>query len=250
MGIISKIIMSVLLIIILSACGGERYDSQRVQQPIIVDGSTLDWNNIPLIFLEDQAMVMGFANSDSVFYAMYRFSDEILARKIHTRGVVLWFDPDDSKNKTFGIRYHRFYAGSPPEHRMGGETDNQPIIMDGKFMVVQGDMKLSTGMEYFPGLAAAAGQEKSLYAFEFAVPYKYLAADHSISGDKIGLGIEIGALTAEERSGMRKDMGDRDDEQPQRGMHGGGHRSGMWGGEGGRPDMNSEEIWITVSLAK
>lgn len=243
--------LAVTFVVILSSCGGDQYDSHRLQQQITVDGNSLDWNNIPLEFLEDQPMVIGFANDDSVLYATFRFTDAALARKIHFRGVIVWLNSDNSETKSFGLRYHRFFAGSPPEHRTGGEIESQPITLDGKFMVVQGDMKLSTDMEYFPGVGAAAGQDKNLYVFEFAVPFKYLAADHQpFSRDKIGLGIEIGALTGDERSAMRKEMGERGNDQSPRGMRSGGGRPGMWEGRGSRLDRESEEIWMTVNLAK
>ena len=51
-------------------------------------------------------MVICFAHNDSVFYVMFRFSDQNLARKVHMRGAILWMDPQTDEEKKWAILDH------------------------------------------------------------------------------------------------------------------------------------------------
>lgn len=259
MKIINAVISFFIGISFLTGCGSDSIKSEKLQTVLSVDGVGEDWANIPLTYIEDMGMVIGFANNDSTLYGMFRFSDHLLARKIHLRGAILWIDPQQDEEKRFGIRYRWEFSGLPPYRDNAGRdpSEQKEIDLNGSFMVVQGEDKISSGLEFFPGVSAAAGNDKSLYVFEFAVPLNSDAdgvlREIAAGTRMVGIGIEISAMSEEERKEMKQRMAERGGgDRSGGGMKGGGSRSGSGRGMGGQgmPDMDSEEFWMTVILAK
>jgi len=255
-----------LILFLFIGCGNDSYKSEKVSSNITIDGLGEDWADIPLNYIEDMGMVIGFVNDDSVLYGMFRFSDHLLACKIHLRGAILWIDPQQDEEKRFGIRYRRDFSGPPPDrdNARRDPSEQKEIDLNGSFMVVQGEDKISSGMEFFPGVSAAAGNDKSLYVFEFAVPLNSDAdgvlREIAAGTRMVGIGIEISAMSEEERKEMKRRMAERGGGDRSgggmkgSGMHGGGRsgggRGGMMGGRENMPDMDSEEIWMTVQLSR
>jgi hypothetical protein len=254
-----NIIFCAMTIFLITSCGVDGFSSTLLDSQIIVDGKGEDWKDIPLTYLEDLEMVIGFAHNDSALYAKFRFSDQILARKIHMRGVILWMDPQNDEEKRWGIRYRGEFSRPPANSDLRGRQEPAPEIHNGQFMVVQGEDKISTGLDYFPGVQAAASRDKNLYVFEFALPLNTTSDDVlrqlTSESKKIGFGVEIGSISAEEREMMKQSMAEGGGRRPggrrtRPGMSGGGRPGGMMGGPGNRVDIDSEEFWLTCHIEK
>jgi len=261
--IILKIIFLILFFaILLVGCGSDGFKSEKLQSKIIVDGRSEDWTNLPLTYIEDMEMVIGFAHNDTSLFVMFRFSDQKLARKIHMRGAILWLDPTFDEDKEWGVRYRREFIGPRPNLSPMNSSDLPPVILDGNFAVVRGEDKLSTGLEFYPGVRGAAGNEKNLYVFEFSFPMDSNSDDvlraFTANSPEISIGVEIESISKEEREMMKQKMtegsqgGRSGGGRSGGGMKGGGRggQSSMMGGRGNIPDMDREEIWMTINLSK
>ena len=54
-----------LILFLITGCGVDIFKSEKLESKISVDGVGEDWANIPLTYIEDMEMVIGFANNDT-----------------------------------------------------------------------------------------------------------------------------------------------------------------------------------------
>ena len=88
-----------LLFATLIGCKGQKVQSQWVPQTISVDGNSDDWLNMSLNFHDDPEIVYAIANTDTTLNLLLQFNSQELARKIARRGMILWLDENNSKEK-------------------------------------------------------------------------------------------------------------------------------------------------------
>lgn len=257
------------IFIIFIGCSEQKAQSYWLNKTISVDGNGEDWKDIPLTYNEDLMLVYGFANNDTSLNLLIRFRDPGLVHKLSRRGMTLWFNENNEKERIFGIHYIDKSVRSPQPGMEGDSGKNlapnqrssykqQTFVPTGTFSLVQRD-SISGGIDIknVRGLEGAAGYENGLYCFEFRVNLNESEKTiHSISvpGDgKIKACLEISPMSEEEKERMKEMSA----QQGGRGSHDGGMKGGGRGGHGGGRggsrmqalNTDGDEIWITVILA-
>lgn len=246
------------------ACSNQKINSEKPDTLIIVDGIGNDWEKYNLTFDEDLNIVFGALNTDSTIYLMFRFNDQVLARKFALRGLTLWLDEE----KQTGINYRdenlHFFPGRP---RKDKKIIKQAYSPNGAFKLIKKDSLIDPSLDDYPNLKASFSLNDGLYCFEFMLPLNNNSPMSITPQDnEITIGIELAELSQDIRKQMKEKM------KPQRppGGMGGGQRGGMPGGMGGmqgrrkggqRPagapnphgqqvDFSGKEIWFDVILEK
>jgi uncharacterized membrane protein YgcG len=278
-----KIYLLVLLsIIIVTACGHEKVESQRINMPIEIDGSSEDWADYRQLFNEDWKTVYAIANDDTSISIMMQFRDDQLARKINTRGFTLWLNTEGDKTKQLGIHYedrklmdkmlNDMADGKNMPNREKRKSDfNKTVEFSGTFTLIDKEMNLlsENGQN---GIYAEALYNQGSYCFEYKVTLDANEINpelfnFSLESD-LKVGIEIAAVSDEFKEILKEKMGEKmkSGTRPSGGMSGGGMRGGGkrgggrgGGGMGGPPsggrdnnmkDTAAQEIWFSVELAK
>ncbi len=271
---VSPIILLILVPIFTFTSCGEKIESTWKDKPIIIDGKGNEWNDYPLRFNEDLKIVYGIVNNDSTLYCMIRFNDQQLARMMAVRGFTFWVNNSDNEKKLLGIHYRdenlrenlsQMLRSGRQQRNSQSDPSQKIIYPKGRFTLAQNDSLTDIAIKDIYGMNASAGLDAGLYCYEFSIALKenptithYL----EISSEKsIKVGMEIAGISEEDQEKIKdeisKSMG-----KSGGGMHsGGGGRSGggMGGGRGGggmrgssrqMPDMDGEEMWVTVKLAR
>lgn len=268
---------TLLLVLNLLSCG-ETIESTWRTEPLTVDGDGRDWNPYPLQYNEEMNLVYGFVNDDSVLYLMIRFNDQQLARMMAVRGFTFWANNSDDEKKLLGIHYldenlrenlAETYRSRQRQRNQTNDPSQKEIYPKGLFTLAMNDSLTDSEIKDFYGMNASAGLDHGLYCYEFSIALKGdPAITHQLavsSGETIKVGMEIAGISKAEQKRMKDEM------DQHRGSTGEGRGIGIRGGGGGRsgggmgggrgpgnmraggpkmPDMDGEEIWITVKLAK
>jgi hypothetical protein len=130
--------------------------------------------------------------------------------------------------------------------------------------LAKNDSPTSVPLVETPGFEAAANEKNGIFCFEFSIPLTgeegssfYLNLSNQ---NTIKVGLEIIGMSEEEQEKLKAemeerrnlmqsgDMGGRSGGGKRGGMRGGGKRGG--GNQSQMPDMDGEEYWISVLLAK
>jgi uncharacterized membrane protein YgcG len=260
-------ILWILCIVFFANCG-ETINSHWKDRTIKVDGNSEDWQGVPLHYDEDQKVMYGIINDDSTLNVMIRFNETGLARMFSMRGMILWLNDENEEEKKIGFHYKERFTreqrnGIMDRKRFNGNGNQNAEIPtsippQGSFLLAINYSIIEKSIEKIDGLAAATGYENGLYCYEFGIPL--VSTDNlpyvlNVSAKKeIKIGMEILAISAEERAKMKEKMAERGSGGMRGGgMKGGGGRrgGGMRGGGGmqAMPDMDGEEFWMTVHLA-
>lgn len=263
-----------LFIIILTAGCGDTIKSTWKSQEITIDGKAEDWEGIPLQYQEDMNIVYGMVNDDKTIDFMIRFNDEKLAQMFSMRGFALWLNGEDEEEKQIGIHYRdksmrgqfmadmRKRSGRNREDESGQIAPQKPA---GKFQLAKNDTLTLIPLIDIPGFNAAADQNHGIFCFEFSIPIAIETGSpydlNKFNDGSIKVGLEIVGISEEEKEMLEAQMEERRSEMQGGsrggGRSGGGMRGGMRGGgrPGGdgrpqMPDMDGEEYWTSVKLAK
>ena len=178
----------------------------------------------------------------------------------------------NSEKKRIGIHYRddamrdKFKAEMSNRSREKHQKE-QPSLRslkpNGKFTLANNDSLTKTLLTDLPAFEAAADAEDGVFCYEFSIPL--IPVDESpfylnLSDQKIKVGLEIVGMTEEEKENLQTEMEERRGSMQggnMEGRSGGGKRGGMRGGgkRGGgnqpqMPDMDGEEYWISVQMAK
>ena len=248
-----------LLTFLLVGCSNSKLElnSNWRDREIIVDGKNADWLGAMLFFEEDNVSV-GLLNDENFFYICMIAEDQFIRAQVIRQGFTLWFDPDGSKEKTFGIKYpvgmqasdlpggmrsdeQRMERSSQIPRRQMNELE---ILGPGKDEVKKMLIEEAKGIEI--NIEFSSG----MLVYELKVPLiqseQHPYAIGAEAGSSVGIGLETAKM---ERPDMRSGMsGGRAGGGPTGGMRGGVGGRGMPGGR--RPRMPQPlKIWAVVQLA-
>lgn len=189
--------------------------------------------------------------------------------QIMRQGLTIWFDREDGKNQTFGIKYpmsqHEAHAGFSPD----SSEEKLNTFLDQAFPELEiigprkEDIQRFSPLEA-PGIRVKLGRTRETLVYELRVPLtktsKHPFAIEPISGRRVGIEFETGDFKAEQsKGGMRiggghergEEMGE--DNPAEEGSvggrrpRGGGNQGGRFGNSGKTKQM---ELWLSVQLAQ
>jgi hypothetical protein len=268
-----------------AAAGSPEAHSATLERPIAIDGDARDWEEIPLLYLNDSVRVLSLANDADNLYLMFRFGDELLAREIVRGGVTVWVNGDNKKKESYGLRYHgseqiasSLRGQRPPLDELdrppfGDRADRQdppsPLVRrePGTLTVLEneGESRATIPEDLPQGPRAASTLSDETYVYELRVPLSSVGGEVTLVSPerprKLRVGIQIGGLSPKEREemgggrGFSAGFGGRGGGMGPRGGTGRGGRGGGPGGDrrgGGRTHRMMEEtkvLWLKVALA-
>jgi len=261
------------LVLMMTAGCGEKIESTWKNQMLTIDGDSQDWEGLPLQYQEDMKIVYGIVNDDVTVNFVIRFNDERLARMFSMRGFTFWLNGEDSEKKLIGIHYrddamrNKVLANERNRSRVQEQEEQPPlqsIKPNGKFTLAKNDTLTKILISDLPAFEAAAASKDGIFCYEFSIPLTSMDGSPyylNLSDQKnIKVGLEIVGMSEEEKEKLKAEMEERQNSMKggnMGGRSGGGMRGGMRGGgkHGGgsrpqMPDMDGEEYWISVQLAK
>lgn len=106
----------VLLTFWLSSCANLQFKSGWKDKNIKIDGRSDDWVG-SLTYVDKQNISLGVVNDTDYLYICLAAEDQALISRILRQGMILWFNPEGGKNKTFGINYPVGRQMMQPEER-------------------------------------------------------------------------------------------------------------------------------------
>lgn len=277
---LTQVFSLLIILFIINACGGQKVESQRLQSSIKIDGKSNDWVDYQQLYNEDWKTVYAIVNDDTSVSIMLQFREDGLARKINTRGFTIWLNSEGDDEKVFGIHYEDRALmesilnniaegkGRPNQDDKNSEF-NKAVEFSGTFALIGEEQNIlsDNGQN---GIYAEALYDQGNYCFEYKITKKSNKIDpelFSLSVNSgLNVGIEISAVSEEFKEIMKKKM----EERMQAGKSGSGRSAGMRGGgmrgggrrgggmdgsrSGGREnmmkDMDAQELWFSVELAK
>lgn len=91
--------------LVLSGCRENILFSSWHNQEITIDGKYKDWGATSTYYDEKTKVVLNLVNDADYLYVCLITRNREIEVKIMESGLILWFDRDNKKNKTFGIRF-------------------------------------------------------------------------------------------------------------------------------------------------
>ncbi len=255
-----------LLTFYFTSCTNLQFQSGWKDRDINIDGRSDDWVG-SLTFVDKQNISLGVSNDTDFLYICLAAEDQAVISRILRQGMILWFDPEGGKEKTFGIRYPVGRQGMQPGEREmmipDNEVDRQKMrrammaISNELEILQESKVPIRTSIENLKGIEVSLKRSTGLIVYEVKIPLQenqdFPFAIRAEEGSEIGIGIEVPKMTMNMKRAPRG-MGGRGG-----GMGGGGRGGGMGGGgmggrsggmTGQRANMQRGiKIWATVQLA-
>jgi hypothetical protein len=226
---------------------------------IKIDGFDDDWQGLTAP-AKGARIAVGFVNDGEWLYVCVQARDTITRDQIHGNGLIIWFDPDGGKKKTFCVRFPvappDTFSGPPPRDRaqpvpgdqapppsqLGGQ-DEVTILGPGK------DEEHTVAIDHSGGIAARVALHMGALVFELKVPLNREEHPYAV-GVTPGAVLRVEMQTAEYRGPFRALRG-------RGGMGGtivigGGRGGGIYGGYGNTLDpraLKPMDTTMTVQLA-
>ncbi len=271
------------LILLLSGCNTVELQSEWRKNEISIDGHVTDWEQNSY-YIEDEDIVLTLLNDEEYIYIMLNTRETQIVEQILMSGFTIYFDPDNGKDKSFGIKYPVGKKPSEQQETRGmdfdrgsGRTEQDMKMMlgqAGEFIDIVNSSDENTynsiSLEYAAkiGIGVALSETLGVFFYEFKIPlyhndkHPYAIGvepdDTSTEPIFIGIGFETGNIdmgaTGKPSGSMRGGSGG--------GAHGGGGMGGRppgsgmgegqpGGGErGGIQKAKQLELWTSIELAK
>jgi hypothetical protein len=247
---------------VVSVAERPRFESQRRDGAIAVDGKFGDWYGQLQPFGADPVAIQ-FLNDDDFLYVRMTASDAATRMQIRRLGMTIWFDPSGGTKKKFGIRYP---VVEPGEGRGGrgrrGEGPPEDVMEPGDRVDIIGpgkDDARSLTRDHLAGVEVAIRSEEGSLHYELKVPLAHTAdrpyAIDTAPGRTIAVGLETGKM--QQRSfgaGRGGGFGGGGMGGGGRGRGGGGMGGGGRGGRGGEGQREFQppkplKSWAIVAIA-
>lgn len=253
----------IVLTTVLVGCSGPTFVSSWNDSAITIDGSRKEWGE-QIHYLEDEKIAFSVKNDDDFLYLFIATADRERIMQIMSTGLTVWFDPQNSDGRTFGIQYPIRRMQDPGSERnvrdMSKESNGKNKIKKRleNFKSTQNEI-LIVNEDNFPlnaiplktegGVKAEIGIEMEQLVYELRVPlansHNQIFAD-ALPNEEIKLTFESGEIERPERGeGMARNPG-----MEMSGGRRGGMRGGNRGGIGNMPQrMDPINFEVNISLS-
>ena len=278
----TSILFIAIVSLVLNGCKDLELDGHYVDPSISIDGNRSDWESVPIVFDDEISTAFGVCHDNENLYILFSFNEPMWARLIQAKGVKIWINSHNKKDKKFGIKY----TGAPKQKelsklggqdmpvmsgdRMKGRIPDSLMRDQGNDSIIQvirkDNFNLDLPSDGSRKYAVKYGIYNKICAYEFMIPIKDNPdffdglAINDIT--KIKIGLEWGGMKMN-RDGMKGGgpgvgMGG----PPGGGIGGGGGMGGPPGGgmgggpPGGMPDgmekmqnfTEEQKVWFTYNL--
>jgi hypothetical protein len=173
--------LSVLLVLLLAgACGGPtELATSPMPAPPSIDGKLDDWGG-RLTYVNDGAVSMGVAPTDSLLYVALSVQDRATIRSIVANGLILWVDPSGTKKRRYGVQYplglrnqRRGGLPAPPPEQTGGPRTTpltERVDLSELDVVRHDSTRRRIPARFSSGLRAEATLGPGAMIYEVAIP--------------------------------------------------------------------------------
>jgi hypothetical protein len=208
------IIISVGVIFAMGVAKDKIVASTWCPSPLIVDGTSADWQGVALTFEKKVQVDYAFMNDSDYLYIFFVFKDPIYLSSINQTGMTIYFNVEGKKKKDYGINFiqkrisaQQYIAMLEKQKGALPDADKNSILATPNYVVFDFNVinkKAKKNAAEAPAHARAAvyriqqDQEKNV-AIEFAVPLARVAelapGIGTEPGKQIKVGFEWGGLT-------------------------------------------------------
>ena len=261
------LVMPALLLLLNGCSSGLKLASDWQQGEMNIDGSDSEWQR-GLYYDKESDMVYGVRNDDKYVYIFLKTQNRSTQMQIMRQGLTIWFDREDGKNQTFGVKYPMSRQETNAGFSLDTNEEKLHTFLDQEFpeMEIIGPKKENiqrfSALEA-PGIRVKIGRINGTLVYELCVPLNRTSehpfAIEPISAHRIGIEFETGEFKPEQsKGGMRAGGGHSRGEGMDEGnpVEGGGtgggrrsHGSGNQGGHSGNLEKTKQmELWLSVQL--
>lgn len=255
---------AVFLLFSVAGCNGDELASIWKDRAIAVDGLDTEWDGTR-VYLNDAKASVGILNDSDYVYVSFVTTEEQTIQQVTGMGLILWFDSDGGKDKTFGIRFPlgMMESGMTPPRDFNNDASSdedraaeraerfKKATIELDILGPEDDDSRRVLVSTLEGLEAKANITETMLVYELKVPIVksdlHPFAIGAEAGDRIGVGIVTPEMDRDAVRGpgaMRGGNG-----FPGGGMHPGGGRGGGPPGGGGFERPSPLKIWVEVQLA-
>jgi hypothetical protein len=258
------------LLLLLNGCSsGLKLASDWQQGEMNINGSDSEWQR-GLYYDKESDMVYGVRNDDKYVYIFLKTQNRSTQIQIMRQGLTIWFDREDGKNQTFGVKYPMSRQETNAGFSLDTNEEKLHTFLDQEFpeMEIIGPKKENiqrfSALEA-PGIRVKIGRMNETLVYELCVPLNRTSehpfAIEPISAHRIGIEFETGEFKPEQNKGGMRTGGEHnrgegmgEGNPMEEGSTGGGRRShggGYQGGHSGNLEKTKQmELWLSVQLAK
>lgn len=267
------IVFSLIAVLFISGCKGNKINSTWNSGQIKIDGSDSDWGN-SLIYNKDAKFMFGVKNDNKNMYLCMVTNDPDLERKILHLGLTVWLDREGSDRQVFGIKYplnfqdmDRSSFRRPEQGEMDRQDMNQQK-MEERFLARQTEVEIvgknkddvsRVPITALKGLKLKMAIKNYRLVYEMKIPlHPSQNAPYTINSDTgkvVSIGLTTGTI---DRSKFKNRK--RGEDRGEGGLSvdgdGGYNNDGDESGEGGmrggnfnKADIEPLQYWAEVKLA-
>ncbi len=265
----STLLLVALFLALVAGCGSLEMKSHWRSQPLPIDGSTVQWQNL-LTKIDDKQVMVALANDSSNLYICMVSDDPGIRHQIAFRGLTLWLDRKGGDDKRFGIHYPLGVQRSvktpgfisadvpPPEPDMADSSRGFRFPIDTTEMEIIGPAEgehRTINLADLNDIAVKVTASGGALIYQLKVPLVDRGHEPNAIGAAAGTTIGVGMETGErvQRNPQQREPGERG------GFGGGGYGGGRRGrgGFGGGDERSSRfgqqteplDVWAKVQLA-
>jgi len=234
------------------------------QGDIVIDGNGNEWQR-GLFYDKESGIVYSVRNDDEYLYFLMKTQDRTIQQQMMRAGFTIWFDAQDGKDHTFGIRYpmprQKAQKESQPESdEEQSHSAYEPSLLELEIVGPQKEDVQRFSILDIPGIRVKISRLQETLTYELRVPLRKTSttpfAIGVTNGNRIGIGLETEKFKSdkikmethkEEGSiGSVSETSQSGEEYGGRGYSGRGHRGGA------RENVQRQEqlqLWLSVQLA-
>lgn len=99
------IFLSAAFLLAAAGCGRPEVDSNLLNHSIEIDGTNLDWSGLDVLIDEKTGSRVAVANDGTDLYLRFATVDVGIQAQVLRYGLIVWFDGDGGKRRSFGVKY-------------------------------------------------------------------------------------------------------------------------------------------------
>lgn len=196
--------------ILLTSCSV--YDSGYQDPPLIIDGSSSDWNTT--LESKNTGISYGISNDSENLYIRLNITDQDVQRKIFIAGLTFWIDTTGKKKEKLGIICPIQKTPARRDRNAMKEMKNIPSLNKNQLLEAEfigfSEFIQSYYIDNNPykiKVSIDIDEFKSMY-YEMQIPLSTIYVDYSnLTNKSLSLGFETGTIKMPSRDQMSPNMG-------------------------------------------
>lgn len=207
--------------ILLFGCRPLVITSNRVEQPIVIDGKEKDWQSVPLHHFESWDAAIGLCNDSDFLYLLLLFKNPMLIMQARFRGMILEFSGADHGETMLTLQY----TGADSLHPIFESEDSfwQCLNEDQKKQMIRRRLRLKDRItvtwaghtDYIPpdgtqGPSASRIYDDAFTGYEWKIPIRYGGPSSSLdlnADTTMDIRIRLGERPSDINSGLMQGRG-------------------------------------------